>query len=113
MTRRTPASAMRSAGRPISVMIAMVRFIGRFYFLQLQPVLPQAHFAWSVQQVQGFPLSHAQAFSFVQLQELPQTHGLPSVQAHALFPLHVQHPVKAIATNATTPAIVINLLFIY
>ena len=29
--------------RPISVMIAMVRFIGRFYFLQLQPVLPQAH----------------------------------------------------------------------
>ena len=82
MTRRTPASAMRSAGRPISVMIAMVRFIGRFYFLQLQPVLPQAHFAWSV-------------------------------QAHALFPLHVQHPVKAIATNATTPAIVINLLFIY
>ena len=113
MTRRTPASAMRSAGRPISVMIAMVRFIGRFYFLQLQPVLPQAHFAWSVQQVQDLPLSHAQAFSFAQLQALPQTHGLPSVQAHALFPLHVQHPVKAIAANATTPAIVINLLFIY
>jgi hypothetical protein len=82
----------------------MVRFIGRFYFLQLQPVLPQAHFAWSVQQVQGLPLSHAQAFSFAQLQALPQTHDLPSVQAHALFPLHVQHPVKAIAANATMPA---------
>jgi hypothetical protein len=91
----------------------MVRFIGRFYFLQLQPVLPQAHFAWSVQQVQGLPLSHAQAFSFAQLQALPQTHDLPSVQAHALFPLHLQHPVKAIAANATMPAIVINLLFIY
>jgi hypothetical protein len=91
----------------------MVRFIGQFYFLQLQPALSQAQFAWSVQQVQALPLSHAQALSFAQLHALPQTHGLPSVQAHALLPQQLQQPVNAIAASAAMPRIVTSLIFIY
>jgi hypothetical protein len=81
------------------------------YFLQEHPGFLQAHFAWSVQQAQALSFSQAQAFSLAQLHLSPHTQALPSVQAHALSPLQVQHP--AIANASATAAIAVIIFFMY
>lgn len=47
----------------------------RRHFTHLQPGFLQAHLAWSAQQVQSLPLSHAQAASLAQLHLSPQEQG--------------------------------------
>jgi hypothetical protein len=87
--------------------------VSALHLPHLQPGFLQAHLAWSVQQVQTLPLSHAQAASFAQLhlspqeQVLPATHSHLALQAQPCFsPLHVQHPANT--TASATAAIIIN-----
>jgi hypothetical protein len=87
--------------------------VSALHLPHLQPGFLQAHLAWSVQQVQALPLSHAQAASLAQLhlspqeQVLPATHSHLALQAQPCFsPSHVQHPANTAAS--ATAAIIIN-----
>jgi hypothetical protein len=105
---------MRSEGRAISATMDAVRFMRQpSHFPHLQPDFLQAHLAWSVQQVQALPLSHAQAASLAQLHLSPQEQGLPATHSHLALqaqpcfsPLQVQHPANTAAS--ATAAIIIN-----
>lgn len=111
-TRYTPPSATRSARRQTGAKMASVRFMPvSGYFPQEQPGFLQAHFAWSVQQVQDLPLSQAQAFSLAQLHLSPHTQLLPFAQSQALAAPHAQHPENTTA-NTTATDIMITF-FIY
>lgn len=106
--RYTPPSATRSARRQTGAKMASVRFMPvPSYFPQEQPGFLQAHFAWSVQQVQDLPLSQAQAFSLAQLHLSSHTQVLPFAQSQALAAPHAQHPENTTATDIMTT------LFIY
>lgn len=102
-TRYTPPSATRSARRQTGAKMASVRFMPvPGYFPQEQPGFLQAHFAWSVQQVQDLPLSQTQAFSLAQLHLSPHTQLLPFAQSQALAAPHAQHPENTTANTTAT-----------